>query len=103
MWDENVKALVCALVVLLGLLQYNLWFMPGGVIAAWKLRYNIQLQQQRNAERQEQNAVLTADIKDLRSGDEAIAERARNELGMIRPGEKFYQIIQYDHQEPAKK
>ncbi len=98
-----MRALVWALVVLLGLLQYNLWFMPGGVIAAWKLRYNIHLQQQKNAKRQEQNAVLTADIRDLRSGDEAIEERARNELGMIRPGETFYQIVQYDHEKPASK
>ena len=88
-----MKPIVITLVALLLLLQYELWFAPRGVIMAYRLHRALVEQSAVNAGLKERNAVLVADIHDLKSGNEAIEERARHDLGMIKSGEVFYQIV----------
>lgn len=82
------------LVALIALLQYPLWLGKGGWIRVWD--YERQLQAQRTATQklEQRNAALDAEVRDLKSGSEAIEERARYELGMIREGEIFVQVPQ---------
>lgn len=82
------------LVVLIALLQYPLWFGKGGWLRVWD--YDRQLEAQRgvNTKLEQRNAGLDAEVRDLKSGSEAIEERARYELGLIKPGEVFVQVPQ---------
>ena len=92
------RTLLVGLILLLMLLQYPLWFGNGGVYALWTLRREIAAQREENAELRERNQALAADVVDLKQGLAAIEERARIELGMIKQGETFYQIVE---REPA--
>ena len=84
------------MVVLLLLLQYELWFANGGLISAHRIKHSLAKQQKVNAKLKKRNMVLSADIKDLKSGNKSIEERARNDLGMIKKGETFYQVVKPD-------
>lgn len=81
------------LVVLLGLLQYRLWFGKHSVLEYRQMKLEVEQQRQQNAKLQQRNALLKADIQDLKIGLDAIEERARNELGLIKQGETFYRIL----------
>ena len=85
------------LVVVLGLLlaglQYQFWFGPGGSGAVIALEQQVEQQKRENAGLQQRNDALVAEVKDLKDGEAAIEERARSELGMIKPGEKFYRVV----------
>lgn len=89
-----MKPIIFILTALFILLQYQLWFASGGVFTAYRLHSNITKQAQMNKKLQERNAILVADIKELKHGNDAVEERARNDLGMIKKGEVFYQIVQ---------
>jgi cell division protein FtsB len=88
-----VKVATYVLLGILVLLQYPLWFGSGGVFAVWRLNREIAAQQQENAQLKDRNQALEADVDDLKQGLEAIEERARTELGMVKKGEVFYQVI----------
>lgn len=88
-----MKPFTLVLLALLAALQYTLWIAPGGVAEAWSLKQSIVAKEQQLTEIEHKNAVLLADVKGLKHGSEAVEERARNELGMIKEGEVFYQII----------
>lgn len=88
-----MKAVLIALVALLLLLQYQLWFGQGGLITIVHLKQQISLQQKENQELKERNTNLMADIDDLKKGNEAAEERARHDLGMIKKGETFYHTV----------
>ena len=75
------------------LLQYALWFSPGGVISIWHLQHVIKQQQQSNANLAKRNSAIHADIRDLKSGNKAIEAHARQDLGMIKSNETFYQVV----------
>lgn len=83
--------------LLLGLLlvlQYPLWFGSGGVPAVWRLYAQVQAQEAENTRLRERNQALIAEVMDLKHGLDAIEERARAELGMVRQGETFFQIVE---------
>ncbi len=80
--------------VLLGVLQYRLWLGDGGLLEVARIQRAIEVQRQENAQLKARNRKLLAEVKDLKGGLEAIEERARSELGMIRRGETFYQLIE---------
>lgn len=82
------------LLVLLLLLQYTLWISPDGLQELWRLNQNIAQQRQGNRILIERNQVLDAEVRDLKSGLDALEERARSELGMIKKDETFFQIIE---------
>ena len=89
-----MKPLVAALLVLLVFLQYKLWLGEGGLTEIWRTHQAIEAQMQENAVLKERNAALDAEVKDLKHGFDAIEERARAELGMIRKDETFYRIVE---------
>ena len=89
-----VKIAAYVLLAILVLLQYPLWFGNGGVIAVWRLDREITAQEQENARLKDRNQALEADVNDLKQGLAAIEERARTELGMVKKGEVFYQVIE---------
>ena len=82
------------LVLLFVLLQYDLWVGEGSLATAWRLRQDVEKQQQENNRLKERNASLAAEVVDLKQGQDAIEERARNELGMIKEGETFIQVVE---------
>ena len=89
------------LVVLVALLQYPLWLGKGGWIRVWDYERQLQVQREANQKLEQRNAGLEAEVRDLKSGYEAIEERARYELGMIKEGEIFVQVPQKMQPAPA--
>lgn len=77
---------------LLILVQLPLWFGKGGWLRVWELERQIAGQSRLNVEAGRRNASLAAEVQDLKEGAGAVEERARYELGMIKPGELFVQI-----------
>lgn len=88
-----MKPIIIAMIVLLGVLQYELWFAIGGILPTYHLKQAIKTQTAVNQQLQVRNNLLVAEIKDLKTGNQAIEEHARSDLGMIKPGEVFYQIV----------
>lgn len=88
-----VKLLLLALAVLLVWMQYRLWLGGGGNHEVVVLGERVEQQRRQNEGLQQRNAALAAEVADLKSGEAAIEERARSELGMIRPGETFYRVV----------
>ena len=88
-----MKYLIVILLVLLALLQYRLWFSPGGMADVNALRQAQQELVRGNDRLRERNASLAAEVIDLKHGLEAVEERARSDMGMIKTDEVFYQII----------
>lgn len=89
-----MKIIVLILLVLLGHLQYRLWFGDGSIneINTYQARLDeLKIQVE---EKKHRNEMLYAEVLDLRKGQEAVEERARDELGMIRAGETFIQVIE---------
>ena len=85
-----------ALIVLLAGLQAKLWWGDGGWSAAHELRQKVSQQRVENDKLKQRNNALSAEVEDLKSGEAAVEERARSELGMIRPGEVFYRVVESD-------
>jgi cell division protein FtsB len=82
-----------ALIALLVLLQYPLWLGKGGWLrGVWQVSRQLAQQQESNRALEVRNAGLIAEVRDLKQGYDAIEERARFELGMIRENEVFVQI-----------
>ena len=89
-----MKWLTGIFMVLLLLLQYSLWFGNGGLLRVWQLNQSVQVQKEENAKLIERNEALEAEVRDLKKGLEAIEERARTDLGMIKKDETFFQVIE---------
>lgn len=89
-----MKALIVGLLVTLALLQWRLWAGDGGMAELRDLEQLLADQQTENDRLQQRNQMLENEILDLKNGLEAIEERARSDLGMIREGETFYMIIE---------
>jgi len=87
-----MRVFTIVLVALLVLIQYPLWLGKGSWLRVWHVERQLAQQQEVNARLQDRNRSLEAEVRDLRQGTGAIEERARYELGMIRPDEIFVQI-----------
>ncbi|MBT0960371.1 cell division protein FtsB [Denitromonas iodatirespirans] len=85
---------VLLLLLLVLALQYPLWFGKGGWFRAWEAERQLVEQQALNRKLEQRNAGLDAEIRDLKTGTEAIEERARFELGLTKPDEIFVQVPQ---------
>ncbi|MFV9989044.1 MAG: cell division protein FtsB [Coxiella endosymbiont of Dermacentor nuttalli] len=90
-----MRLIILILLITFFLLQYQLWFAASGILSAYRLYENLNYQAVENKKLTERNAVLIADIFDLKHGNQAIEERARNDLGMIKKSEVFYQIANF--------
>lgn len=89
-----MRVAIAAVVALLLVLQYQLWLGNGGIREAWRLEQVVTAQREDNEALRQRNDALEAEVRDLKSGLEAVEERARRELGMIRDGEVFYQVVE---------
>jgi cell division protein FtsB len=85
-----ISLLFAALILLL---QYPLWLGKGGWLKVWDLDQQVEAQKHINQQTQTRNSILDAEVRDLKQGTEAIEERARSELGMVKRDEVFFQII----------
>jgi len=83
-----------ALLALLAALQAKLWFGAGGLPDSRELRDTVTAQRAENVRLQQRNDALSAEVEDLKSGEAAVEERARSELGMVKPGETFYRVVE---------
>jgi len=88
-----MKLFTVILLIFLGLLQYRLWFGKNSVPDYLSLKEDLARQEEANSKLKQRNKLLYADTDDLKLGVEAIEERARNELGMIKEGETFFRLI----------
>ena len=88
-----MKILASILAILVVALQYPLWVGKGSWMRVWELERNLALQHEGNARLKARNDALEAEVRDLKEGNEAIEERARLELGMIKRDETFYQVV----------
>ena len=98
-----MRLVALALAFLIVLLQYPLWLGKGGWLRVWDLDRQVTAQKQVNDRLRQRNAALDAEVRDLKQGFEAVEERARYELGMVRQDEIFFQILreaQPAHQAP---
>ena len=83
-------------------MQYKLWFGDASVNDVMELKQSIKEQQAKNEQIKQRNAVLAAEVEDLKTGLEVIEERARSELGMIKKDETFIHIVEGNSKESAK-
>jgi len=88
-----MRYLALALAFLIVVLQYPLWLGKGGWLRVWDLDRQVALQKEKNDKLKRRNNALDAEVRDLKQGFEAVEERARYELGMVRSDEIFFQII----------
>jgi len=88
-----MKLLALALLLAIGFVQYPLWLGKGGWLRVWEIDRQLSAQRGTNQKLELRNAVLDAEVQDLKQGVEAVEERARSELGMIRQDEIFFQIL----------
>ena len=89
-----MKPLATVLALLVLGLQYPLWLGKGSWTRVWDLDRQVTAQRATNAQDKARNDALEAEVRDLKEGSEAVEERARLELGMIRRDEVFYQVVQ---------
>jgi cell division protein FtsB len=88
-----MKTLTYVLAALVFALQYPLWLGKGSWTRVWDLDHQVAEQRATNQKSKARNDALEADVRDLKEGSEAIEERARQELGMIRKDEVFFQVV----------
>jgi cell division protein FtsB len=89
-----MRWLVWLLLVLFVLLQYKLWVGDGSLAEVWDMYRQVEMQKEENQRLRERNQALEAEVQDLKQGLESIEERAREELGMVKENETFYQIVE---------
>lgn len=88
-----MRVVTYILLALLLLLQYPLWLGKGSWLKVWDMGKQVEAQKQVNERTQKRNAALDAEVRDLKSGTDAIEERARSELGMVKQREIFFQVV----------
>ena len=89
-----MKNLLILLLLLLGYLQYTLWFGEGSLQEVRELQQAVEQQREENLQLRERNDALDAEVRDLQQGLDAIEEHAREDLGMVKEGETFYQVVE---------
>ena len=89
-----MKIIFAAIILLLALLQYKLWFQDDGLSTAKTLKQDVSVQKSKNAKLEARNNQLAAEVDALKYGEEATEARARSELGMIKKDEEFYRIVE---------
>ena len=88
-----MKLLTLLLVTLIALLQYPLWLGKGSWLRVWAVDQQLRAQRETNLKLQSRNAALDAEVRDLKQGLDAIEERARSELGMVKQDEIYFQLL----------
>ena len=89
-----MRALAIVFVALIALLQYPLWLGKGGWLHVWDADRQVTAQKEANAKMRVRNEALDAEVRDLKQGYDAIEERARYDLGMIKQDEIYFQLLE---------
>ena len=89
-----MRILAIILGALIVVIQLPLWLGKGGWLRVWELDQQVAAQRVQNARLEARNAGVAAEVRDLKQGLEAVEERARYELGLVRPDEVFFQIVE---------
>ena len=97
-----MKKLAFLLVVLIALAQYPLWYGKGSWLNVLEIDQEVAAQRKINQKLQNRNTVLEAEVNNLKKGLDAIEELARNELGMIRNDEVFFQVLDNNKEESSQ-
>ena len=84
--------LIAFLLLLIAALQYRLWLGDGGILEYRETSQRIEEMKQEGEKRRLRNEAIAADVKDLKTGSEAIEQRARHDMGMVKAGETFIQV-----------
>ena len=95
-----MRWLTLFLVMLILALQYPLWLGKGSWLRVWEVDRELSRQKEVTQKLKGRNASLDADVRDLKQGYEAIEERARSELGMVKRDEIFFQVLEENKQVP---
>ncbi len=91
------------LVALIVLIQYPLWLGKGSWMRVWEVDQQIKAQRDKNTKLLARNQTLDAEVRDLKQGSDAIEERVRSELGLIKQDEVFFQVLERGQSVPAGK
>ncbi len=94
-----MRYVLLTLIILIALAQWVLWFGNDGIIDLWESRQNLQASKLENQQLEQRNNELKAEVIDLQTGLQAVEERARSELGLVKEDETFIQIIEEKLQE----
>ena len=89
-----MRILAGILGALIVLVQFPLWLGKGGWLRVWEVDQQLDAQRVRSGQLQVRNQALDAEVRDLKQGLDALEERARYELGMIKSDEVFFQIVE---------
>ncbi len=89
-----MRTLAGILTALIVLVQYPLWLGKGGWLRVWEVDRQLDAQREKSETLQGRNQALDAEVRDLKQGVDALEERARYELGMIKADEVFFQIVE---------
>lgn len=98
-----MKKLAFTLVILIALAQYPLWYGKGSWLNVFEIDQQVTAQRQTNQKLQDRNTILEAEVSNLKKGLDAIEELARNELGMIRKDEVFFQIMENNEENSSQR
>ena len=97
-----MRWLLASLVVLLGILQYRLWIAEGSLAERHRLEQEVREQAALNAELRARNAVLEREVLELQTGNAVVEQRAREQLGLVREDEVYYQFVEPAGGKPAR-
>jgi cell division protein FtsB len=97
-----MRLLALVLILLIGAVQYPLWVGKGGWLRVWQLDRQIDAQRETNETLTARNQALVAEVRDLKEGLDAIEERARLELGLVKQDEIFFQVLDPKRASPSK-
>ena len=89
-----MRILAVLLAALIVAIQMPLWLGKGGWLRVWELDQQVAAQRVQNARLEARNAAVAAEVRDLKQGLEAVEERARYELGLVRPDEVFFEFVE---------
>jgi cell division protein FtsB len=92
-----MRRLILVLIILVLILQYRLWVGPGSLAELRTFQQDLALLEDELTQLRARNQELQAEVIDLSEGEEAVEERARTELGMIKAGEIFIQVLEKKH------
>jgi cell division protein FtsB len=95
-----MKILAGILVALIVAVQFPLWLGKGGWLRVWEIDQQLAAQREKNGKLEARNAGIAAEVRDLKQGREALEERARYELGLVKSDEVFFQIVEIEKKDP---
>jgi cell division protein FtsB len=89
-----LRWLLAVLLLILAVLQYRLWFAEGSLAEQRRLELQVEEQTHINDQLLERNAVVEREVLELQTGNKGVEKRAREQLGLVRKGETFYQVVE---------